>query len=94
MSSDPIVAGTDGSPTAEATTRSPEEELEEAQLISLAKRILSEFPRDEAEIVRRYYFEGQRMEAIAEELKVSRPWVSRLHTRAMSRLTKRMRASL
>lgn len=84
----------DGEPTAEAGTRSPEDQLEEAELIALARRILSEFPRDEAEIISRYYFDGQRMDDIALELGVSRPWVSRLHTRAMSRLTKRLRSSL
>ena len=72
----------------------PEEELERAELLALVRESLSELPREEAELVRRHYFDGQRLEDIAADLDVSRSWASRLHTRAMGRLTKRLRRAV
>ena len=41
---------------------------------------------------RRHYLEGARFDHVAEELGLSKSWASRLHTRALTRLSKRLRA--
>lgn len=70
---------------------SPEESLAEAQLLHVVREAIDELYDDEREIVRRYYFEGQRMEDIATALSMHKSWASRIHTRAIARLSKRLR---
>ncbi len=47
----------------------------------------------EREIVQRHYFGGQSITQIATELNFSKAWVSEQHTRAISRLSERLRES-
>jgi RNA polymerase sigma factor for flagellar operon FliA len=47
---------------------------------------------DERELVRRHYLEGERFDHVAASLGLSKSWGSRLHTRAVARLTKRLRS--
>ena len=43
-----------------------------------------------AVLIRRHYLEGERFDQVAAELGLSKSWASRLHTRAIGRLTKRL----
>jgi len=70
----------------------PEEAVSRAELFARVKQALSDLePKREAEVVRLRYLEGMSMDAISKELKIDKSWASRLHTRAMARLTKRLR---
>ena len=72
---------------------SPEEALARAELLHIVRGALTEFDADEQKIIQRHYFQGERMEEIAHDLDMSKSWASRLHTRAIERLTKRLRGS-
>ncbi len=90
----PSAIGEDGELTSVSDTRSPEEEMEYAQLRALLKGQIATLPEDEQELVRRHYFEGERFDHVAQDLGLSKSWASRLHTRAIGRLTKRLRQSV
>lgn len=70
---------------------SPEEALARAELIQIVRGAIAELSKEEAELVRRHYLEGERLEDIAQDLDMSKSWASRLHTRAVARLSKRLR---
>lgn len=70
----------------------PEQAYGQAQLLQLIRTEIAELPHDEAELVRRHYLEGARFDHVAAELGLSKSWASRLHTRALTRLSKRLRA--
>ncbi|MFZ5895563.1 MAG: sigma-70 family RNA polymerase sigma factor [Myxococcota bacterium] len=73
----------------------PEEALARAEVVAQIERALNdEFPRAEANMLRLYYFEGLTIEAAAERLGINRGFASRLHTRGVARLRKRVRGSL
>ena len=67
---------------------SPEEALARAELVQLVRSAISELPKEEAELVRRHYLDGERLDDIARDLDMSKSWASRLHTRAVARLDK------
>ena len=69
---------------------SPEEALARAELIQIVRGAIAELSKEEAELVRRHYLEGERLETIAQDLDLSKSWASRLHTRAIARLSKRL----
>jgi RNA polymerase sigma factor for flagellar operon FliA len=68
----------------------PEHAVERAQLFSLVRESLRVLSADESKVLRRYYFAGESLEEIAADMRVSRSWVSRLHTRAIRILAKRV----
>jgi RNA polymerase sigma factor FliA len=68
----------------------PETATASAELHEIVTRAIAELPHEEAELVRRHYYEGERFDHVAEELGLSKSWASRLHTRAIARLTKRL----
>ena len=68
----------------------PEQEFAHAELAHQIEALLKTLDAEEHEIVRRHYFDGQRLEDIAQDLNISKSWASRLHTRALSRLAKRL----
>ncbi len=70
-----------------------EASYEREELLSLVRKELADLEHEEAEIVRRHYFDGHRLEDIARDLDMSKSWASRLHTRAMARLTTRLSAA-
>lgn len=70
---------------------SPEESLERAELLKAVRAELDALPEQQSELVRRHYLEGEQFDAVAKDLKISRSWASRLHHRAMARLTKQFR---
>ncbi len=90
----PTARDADGDPTPlVAESASPEEALSRAELLDLVVRAMNELPEDERELVRRHYLNGERFDHVAAELGLSKSWASRLHTRAIGRLTKRLKAS-
>jgi RNA polymerase sigma factor FliA len=84
--------GDEGEPSAVDTTLSPEEAVAEAELRKMVIDALEELPVEERELVRRHYLEGERFDHVAQSLGLSKSWGSRLHTRAVARLTKRLRS--
>lgn len=70
---------------------SPEESVARAELLGLVAAAIDELPREESELVRRHYLEGERFDHVAAELGLSKSWASRLHTRAMGRLAKQLK---
>ena len=70
---------------------SPEEALARAELVHLVRNAIAELANDEAQLVRRHYLEGERLEDIGRDLGMSKSWASRIHTRAIGRLAKRLR---
>jgi len=72
---------------------SPEDAVARAELVGLVRDTIAGLPKEEAELVRRHYLEGERFDHVAQSLGLSKSWASRLHTRAMVKLTKRLRGS-
>lgn len=68
----------------------PEQAVADAELVSLVQRSIEELPEVEKQLLRRHYFEGERFDVVAEELGMSKSWASRLHTRAVARLGRRL----
>ncbi len=76
----------------DAPSADPEEAFSRAELFARVEQALADLePKREAEVVRLHYLEGMSMDAISKELRIDKSWASRLHTRAMARLTKRLR---
>jgi RNA polymerase sigma factor FliA len=88
----PAAIGESGERTLLETGENPEQAYSQAQLLSLIRTAIAELPHEEAELVRRHYLEGARFDHVASELGLSKSWASRLHTRALTRLSKRLRA--
>ena len=86
--------GDDGELTSVDARESPEDALGRSELLSRVRSAIETLPREEAELVRRHYLEGERFDHVAAELGLSKSWASRLHTRAIGRLTKRLRGLL
>jgi RNA polymerase sigma factor for flagellar operon FliA len=87
----PTAYGDDGERTLVATAADPEQAYGSAELLIAVREAIGELPHEEAELVRRHYLEGARFDHVAEELGLSKSWASRLHTRALTRLAKRLR---
>ncbi len=83
--------GEEGEITSVDTRSSPEEALGNAELLARVRSAIETLPKEEAELVRRHYLEGERFDRVAVDLGLSKSWASRLHTRAIGRLTKRLR---
>jgi RNA polymerase sigma factor FliA len=88
----PTVAGEDGEPTVVDVAASPEEAMAQAELRQLIVDSLEHLSEDERTLVKRHYLDGERFDHVAASLGLSKSWASRLHTRAIARLTKRLRA--
>jgi len=69
----------------------PEQAVAEAELLAAVRDAIADLPPEEAELVRRHYLQGERFDHVAAELGLSKSWASRLHTRAIGRLSKRLR---
>lgn len=70
---------------------SPEELVASAELRAFLLGMIDELPKEEATLVRRHYFEGEQFDQVAADLGLSKSWASRLHTRALGRLGKRLK---
>ncbi|HET7541482.1 MAG TPA: sigma-70 family RNA polymerase sigma factor [Polyangiaceae bacterium] len=87
----PTAHGDAGERTLVDTADTPEQAVAQAQLLTMVRDAIAELPHEEAELVRRHYLEGARFDHVATELGLSKSWASRLHTRALSRLARRLR---
>ena len=87
----PTAHGDAGERTLVETADNPEQAYGQVQLLGLIRTAIADLPHEEAELVRRHYLEGARFDHVAEELGLSKSWASRLHTRALTRLAKRLR---
>ena len=85
--------GDDGERLPVSQADDPEEAYGNAELLELVRSAIDELPREEAQLVRRHYLQGERFDHVAAELGLSKSWASRLHTRAMGRLAKRLRST-
>lgn len=70
----------------------PEEAFERAELLSRMREAMSALDAQEVETIRLCYFEGMSFSEMAEEMNISKAWAHRVHTRAMDRLTKRLKS--
>lgn len=80
-----------GELTTVSTEDSPETATARAELLAVVREAIDGLPFQEAELVRRHYLEGERFDHVAQDLGLSKSWASRLHTRAIGRLGKRLR---
>ena len=87
----PTAHGDSGERTLVDLSENPEQAYGQAQLLEMIRTAIAELPHEEAELVRRHYLEGARFDHVASELGLSKSWASRLHTRALTRLAKRLR---
>ena len=55
------------------------------------RQLVDELPEDSRILIRRCYFEGLPMSAVADELELSRGWISRLHVKTLRRLAQSLR---
>jgi RNA polymerase sigma factor for flagellar operon FliA len=83
--------GDDGELTTLDGRLNPEESVARAELLGVVSAAIGHLPAEEAELVRRHYLEGERFDHVAKDLGLSKSWASRLHTRAMGRLAKRLK---
>jgi len=83
--------GDEGERVPIATSATPEEALGRAELLDVVRRAIGELPEEEQTLVRRHYLEGERFDHVAAELGLSKSWASRLHTRAIKRLTEKLK---
>ncbi len=87
----PTAHDEDGQRTLVATSENPEEAYGSAELRGALESAILDLPHEEAELVRRHYLEGARFDHVAKDLGLSKSWASRLHTRALTRLAKKLR---
>jgi RNA polymerase sigma factor FliA len=76
-----------------STADNAEDALGRAELLAVVKSAIGELPAEEQALVRRHYLEGERFDHVAAELGLSKSWASRLHTRAIKRLTEKLRGA-
>ncbi|MET0793786.1 MAG: sigma-70 family RNA polymerase sigma factor [Polyangiaceae bacterium] len=86
----PTGYGDSGERTLVDTAANPEQAYGQTQLLELIRSAIADLPHEEAELVRRHYLEGTRFDHVADELGLSKSWASRLHTRALTRLAKKL----
>jgi RNA polymerase sigma factor FliA len=87
----PVVVDADGTLGASDPALPADTQLERAETRQRVITAIDDLPDQERTLVRRHYFEGERFDQVASELGLSKSWASRLHTRAVARLTKRFR---
>jgi len=83
--------GEEGELVGVAGDENAEDALANAELMAVVREAIEGLPHEEKELVRRHYLEGERFDQVAAELGLSKSWASRLHTRAIGRLTKRLK---
>lgn len=69
---------------------SPEVAYSQAEVAAKLRSAVAELAQVERDVISRHYFGAEGMEHIARDMNVSKSWVSRIHTRAIARLTKRL----
>jgi RNA polymerase sigma factor for flagellar operon FliA len=79
-------------PVDEATD--PETVAMRAELVGAVERALGDLPDQQQTLVRRHYLGGEHFDRVAAELGLSKSWASRLHTRAIAHLSRRLREAI
>lgn len=69
---------------------SAEEQLVEAQGQNILASAVSGLPEREQLVIRGFYFENKSLDELGKELGLSRSWVSRIHTKGLDLLRKRL----
>ena len=69
---------------------SPEEAVARSELRQLLLGALDGLTEQERRLVHEHYFEGRRFDHVAAELGMSKSWASRLHARAIGKLSARL----
>jgi RNA polymerase sigma factor for flagellar operon FliA len=87
----PVARGEEGEQMALDASEDPEVTVARRELAGIVRDAIEELSEQEATLVRRHYLEGDRFDHVAAELGLSKSWASRLHTRALQKLTKRLR---
>lgn len=70
---------------------SVEDALVEHQMLAHVRHAVASLPEQERTLIQRHYFHGERFDLIAVDLGLSKSWASRLHTRAIARLSEHFR---
>lgn len=83
--------GDEGEEIAVAAEASPEEATAHAELRRIVREALADLPDDERALVERHYLNGERFDHVSASLGLSKSWGSRLHSRAVRRLTEKLR---
>jgi len=81
----------DGEHEAVAISPDPEALVAQAELAARLQTAIAELTEQEATLLRRHYIEGERFDHVAADLGLSKSWGSRLHTRALQRLSRKLR---
>ena len=68
----------------------PEAAFLQAEAAEQVREAIAELSTAERTVVERYYLRSERMDQIAREMNVNKSWVSRLHARAIARLSRRL----
>jgi RNA polymerase sigma factor for flagellar operon FliA len=76
------------------SSSNPEEAVGRGEMLALIRNALHELNDREASVIRLLFFEHRTLEETADALGMQKPWASRLQTRAMERLTKRLRQAV
>lgn len=82
----------DGESVAVAGGENVEDTLAREQLREVVRAAVDALPEQERKMVVGHYYEGRRFDEVAAEMGLSKSWGSRLHSRAVARLTERLRA--
>lgn len=82
----------EGDAVAMDSSLSPEEELAQEQIRSALRSAVDHLPEQEKTLILGHYYEGRRFDEISSDLGLSKSWGSRLHSRAIGRLTERLRS--
>jgi RNA polymerase sigma factor for flagellar operon FliA len=78
----------------EAREVTPEDLVENREVLSLVQAIVAKLPHEERALVERHYFCGETLDAIAASLGLSKSWGSRLHARAIESIARELRRRL
>jgi len=70
---------------------SPEALVLRRELREAFERAIAVLPTEEATLIQRHYVHGERFDQVAASLGLSKSWASRLHRRAIARLSKSLR---
>jgi RNA polymerase sigma factor for flagellar operon FliA len=72
------------------TAETPEERLAHVEAAHVARELIDRMPDRERELMTRFFYGGEPLEAIAKDLGLSKSWASRLNQRAVLALRRAM----
>lgn len=84
----------DGNTIAVDESRSPEDQMQSAELMRIVQEEIDRLPEIEATLIRRHILGEESLETAAASMGLSRSWGCRLVTRAMATLTRRLKRAI